>query len=1208
MLTLLFRCAACLVLSASAMLCASEPTLPEGWYVVSYPELGATAHGSGQKFNKDWPAQGTLVKGSGRGGTLFGAPLIDGRVDIRLIVPCDIVAVEVTPLDYRGTRQPKGIDIFIDNTLAKQIDLEHGPGKPVRIPIAGQGQTISIVVTSEHPLEQLANGKTGAPWGGWSRLRVLSTTNLPHMLRPVDGFAVARHDVNIAPTAGSQIAGEVEVVGQPRMSKGHPRTLWDQEDVAHYKAMLKTSPELAQQFAGLKAAMDLRITQPVNVPPAEQDQNGKWLHLSDQAEFGTSKRSAVHNQLALDVANLGTVYQLSGEEKYAEFAKRILLEYAVHYPNYAMGARPGFNHSPSKAFDQILGDAIWIIPMARGYDLIYTLPSITPEERERIEKGFLHEVATLIASNRGMYQASTNWAAIGTTAILIIGVATDTQAFVDIALWGKGGTEEKPNGGLFSAHFGPKAISADGLWTEGAMGYQFMALQALITNAEILWHHGIDLYRYRDGALKSLFDSPLQISYPNLRTPAIHDSGYGSIVSGDAYLYEYAYRRYRDPAYLLVLNQVGRHFAATYQQFPVSILYDRDRSEQVKPVEWKSVNFFGVGFGILRQTTDAGTTSLLMDYGPHGSHGHPDKLNIDLYAFDDRLIPDPGSAWYEQAIYRDWYATTFSHNTLVVDMKNQRGAAATQVIYSPGDRIAVQRAWTDAAYPGVIMDRSLFLTPGYVADIFGAFTRLPRVLDLAWHIRGEFSSELPLTEWALPEPIQPGYSELIEVRRAETDQAWSADLTRNNTTARFIAAGGTPTEVIVGAGVMGMEKPPTIVQRRVASETVYGNVVDISGGSEAYVTGVEQSGSLTDGFGLLTVHTRVGSDLCFATFTPGSYSAGDLRSDAQQAFVSRQGDAIVALSLGGGTTLQVAGVVLTREPAGLASLEQTSTGAYVLANPSPAEAVVSITLPALAGMQAFVLDHEGKRTGPATIEEAAGVRRVRLAATGRVEFSPAGVASAFDVRQAMLAKRQAEQEAEVARERNECAARTAVRAAEATANPVPAGVISVVNGAAMSDQAGGKVFVSATKRGAVGDSFGGWNGIGHWLEYTVTVPAEGYYHLTICYCTQDDLAERQIMVNGVEQEPFAPMVLATTGGYSNGSDDWRLFTAQNPVSGKPLLLKLTTGENILRLTNLNGRATNLNYVAVHSPDVQPTRDLVGGRLAEQLAAEPAPAP
>ena len=118
------------------------------------------------------------------------------------------------------------------------------------------------------------------------------------------------------------------------------------------------------------------------------------------------------------------------------------------------------------------------------------------------------------------------------------------------------------------------------MWAEGAMGYQFMALEALVMDAEVLWHHGIDMYRYHNCALKRLFDTPLQFCYPDLTTPATHDSGRDSIVGGDSYVYEYAYRRYRDPSYLLILNQTGRHLDAHFQQFPVSVLYDRDPKEK----------------------------------------------------------------------------------------------------------------------------------------------------------------------------------------------------------------------------------------------------------------------------------------------------------------------------------------------------------------------------------------------------------------------------------------------------------------------------------------------------------------------------------------------------------------------------------------------------------------------------------------------------
>ncbi|MGI5869759.1 MAG: heparinase II/III domain-containing protein [Kiritimatiellia bacterium] len=1188
---------ASLVWGASFQATAAEATPPDGLFNAALTALGATAKGSGAPFNKDWPPNNALVAGMGRGGTLFGVPLVGGRVDIALIIPVDIAAIEVVPLDYHGTRQPKAIDIFVDGKLVKKADLPETPGKPIRIALGARGQTVGVLVTDEHPIRTLANGRQGPAYGGWSRLRVLTTTDVPALLRPVDAYAVERNEQNIAPTAGAAVTGGVKVHGRPRQTKGHPCTIWDAEDIAHYKSMLKTSPELRAQLDGLVQAMDKRITQPVGVPPAEKDENGNWRHFSDIAPFNGGTYGKAHNQLSLDIANLATVYALTDEAKYAEFAKKMLLDYADAYPNYAIGARPGFNHSPSKAFDQVLGDATWVVQLARGYDLIYNLPSMTPEERRRIEEDLLGGVGELIIRNHSMLEAPTNWSAIGTTALLIIGCATDNPTFISTALHGICGTPEKPTGGLYDRHFSAKAIDADGMWAEGAMGYQFMALQALICNAEILWHHGVDLYSHRDGVLKSLFDSPLQFAYPNLKTPAIHDSGYGSILGRESYLYEFAYRRYRDPAFLFVLSQTGRHLGASFQQFPVSVLYDLDPKAEAKAVEWKSVNFFGVGYGILRLTSEAGTSSLLLDYGPNRSHGHPDKLNIDFYAYNDRLIPDPGMVWYEQPLYRQWYRTTLAHNTLVVDELDQNPAGATQVVYGPATTFGIQRAWTQDAYPGITMDRSLFLTPEYLADIFGAFSRLPRKMDLAWHIRGDFQSDLTMEPTTFPTPVENGYSALANVRRAQVEQSWRADIGLDGHMTRFIAAGGPPTEVIVGDGHLGMERPPTILQRRQADSTVYGNVVDVSDTAEGHVKSVRQEGGLEQGHAFLEIQTARGTDTCFAAFRPGTHKAGGIATDAQQAFVIRDGKAVRALYLGGGTLLEAGGVMLKRSEPGLAYLELRENGSYVVSNPSSSNAVLAIRHPGLAGKTAYRLDHEGRRLGEVKdVKISSGMVELALQGAGQVEFAAPGVMGLLESRQALLLRRQEEQEAANAAARKACEERTAQREAEARRHPAPKGAIVVLNAAEKCGEGGGSVKVTTTKRAAVGPAFLGWDSIGHWVEWKFVVPAEGCYCLSLCYCCQDAEAERIISVNGVEQEPFAPMKLPATGGYSNTSDDWRVETAMNPVNGKPLLLKLDKGENIVRLMNSNGRSANVNYIALTSPDVAVSRQLLAAQV------------
>ncbi len=161
----------------------------------------------------------------------------------------------------------------------------------------------------------------------------LTKTDLPALMSPVDTYSVARSESNIAPTAGSAITGGVKVYGKPRKTQGHPCTIWDKEDIAHYQSMLKTSPELKAQLDGLIQGMDKRMTQPVGVPPAQKDENGNWRHFSDVASFNGGTYGKAHNQLSLDIANLATVYALTGEAKYAEFAKKILLDYAEAYPN-----------------------------------------------------------------------------------------------------------------------------------------------------------------------------------------------------------------------------------------------------------------------------------------------------------------------------------------------------------------------------------------------------------------------------------------------------------------------------------------------------------------------------------------------------------------------------------------------------------------------------------------------------------------------------------------------------------------------------------------------------------------------------------------------------------------------------------------------------------------------------------------------------------
>ena len=1152
--------------------------------------LGATASFSGAPNNKAWLANNAIPEETAKGGPrgcLFGAPMEGGTITIRLLTACDIERVDLKQLDYGGTMNVKRAEIAVDGKVVATVDLQELPNQFQEFPVKAHGSVVSVKCLATFPPRTLKDGKKGVNYGGWARVRVLTSTDVTAMVKAPDSYSVTPVPAAVMPT-GTAASGAGEVFGKPRVAKGHPCTTWDKEDAARFRAMLKTSAVLQGQAKGLRAAMDRRITEPVSVPQPVKGSDGQWQHVSD------SSVGKVHNALSLDLANLGTAYQLFGDEKYAAYARKLLLAYADAWPNYGVGARPGFRHDPSKVFDQRLGDATWLLQVAIGYDFVREAPCFSDADRETIARDLVAGSARFIAQNKSQLRSATNWSAIACASILAAGYACEDEELVNIALygvnwtdrrakrkgdplsvpnkWWEGTPNARPSG--VELHFSEKAIDVDGMWCEGAMGYQFMALQALVVDAEMLWRHGIDLYRYRNCALKCIFDSPLSFAYPNLVSPAIHDSGNVSIVGYNSHLYEYGYWRYRDPKYLEVLRRIGRRLTASFQQFTISTLYDTDLSAVGTSVEPASANLNGVGYGILRTTDARGTRSLLLDYGPNRSHGHPDKLNLDLWAFGELQIPDPGTAWYETPIYRNWYHTTFAHNTLNVDLQEQKACGAELLCYAAGDAFGLMRARTDEAYPGVTMDRAVFLTRDYVADLFGAFSRMPHTYDLTWHPRGNggVPQGVEGQPFALSEPRAAGYSELKDLQAYTLAQGSLAIPFENKglaTTFHAVAAEEGETTLVTATANIKPNAPAEhpLFERRVASETIFGNVFDLSGKSGNIVS-VEQRGSAKAGCAQLVIRKADGSvDVCFAVTRDGAFAKRDTQvsSDAQMGFRSIAADhqTVQVMALAGGTQYVCGGHLLKLSVPGGAIVERTETGSYLIRNTSSVGNTVTFTTP---GVKASYTLKPGETR----------------------EYLPKGAKPIADYKAAMLKKLAEEAAAAEAKRQAEIAARVKARAEAAAKLPAPEGTTVVVQAEDFVDVKGGELTVTDKKTAAVGTSFSRWDPDGMSVTWAVTVPAEGYYNVSLVYCS-DVNRTRGMTLNGEEVADTATAVIPASGGFSNGADNWRVFTYPE-VDGKGALpVKFKAGANTFTLTNLGGGGVNMDYLLITSPDVTPER-------------------
>jgi hypothetical protein len=824
----------------------------------------------------------------------------------------------------------------------------------------------------------------------------------------VEGYEVNTSPAHIAPTVAMR-AETVEVFGRPRMTKGHPNTYWDQEDINYYKELLKTNEALQKQLARIRETMDQRIAEPIRIPPPQKGSDGKWLFpgdyfpaLPDQKKDSPQARFTAHfSRDADDVSNLGTLYALTGEEKYAEYARKLLLAYA-HASQW--GISPEYNmRGESGMSGSLLGESFSMMCWARGYDLVYNLPSWTEEDRRRVHDEFFYPIAltalypgTLGRPEEPWFACTrTNRGLFGAVAVLMAGCATDDQELISAALYGVHPTitrsdkvngnqwpppklwtvasADKPSHGLLTRYFAPDCIRG-GMWVEPSVGYAFYTLGSMVGAAEILWHRDIDLYRHHNAIFKSMFDFPILYSYADGTVPGIGAGRAPLFTGGVCASYEYAYRRYRDPRYrAMIVDSKGERAGLQLSlsrmgRAPTSLFLDLDSKEVAATHERPSVNWPLVGPGVLRTPAPGGQglqQTLILMSGPSVSKAAPDKLHVELFALGDILMPTPGSFRpYTQPILKKWYNTTLAQNTLTVDEKSQgsyynKSAVAPhsdQLVFAPAATLGLQRAWTDSVYPGVTMDRAVFMTSEYFADLFGVFSTVPHTYDLAWHIRGDVSSPLPFKPLTFPEPVADGYVTLTNVRQAPAaDAPWAMTFTREAHVARLHGAAAPGAQVIVGDGGLFHDKvmlansekeptAPTVLERRCgASSTLYGNALDYADGKEGYVRSVSQEGGLAVGYGLLTVETAKGTDLCFVAYRPGTYKAGGLETDAVQAMVTMDGQTVRSLYLGGGTVLKAAGATLERSGPGLAYLERLVDGTYVAGNPSPTDATVTVT-------------------------------------------------------------------------------------------------------------------------------------------------------------------------------------------------------------------------------------------------------------------------
>ena len=422
------------------------------------------------------------------------------------------------------------------------------------------------------------------------------------------------------------------------------------------------------------------------------DDGWGWQGPNDHYWFvGYANHWNWQNHYIPAVLYLARAYMLTGNPRYAHKTAVMLDRIAEIYPamDYHTQSRYGrLQEAQGAHYGGKIVNLIWetgvLATFAEAYDAIwesidadqalYTLTGRTgPEIRAHIEANILEEgidayFAHEIRGNFGMHQRALVYAALARQ-------HGDTDAWLD-GLFNDPGASPLHIGLNYALY---NLVYRDGLPFETAPGYNFSWVANLTQIGETL--RLTDRSLYEISKMRALYDGVLDMVNCGQFTPSVGDSGSvsGGTVARDAYIYQAAYRAYRDPRYARHLASFDATGEASFTRYE-DLFLPRIESTAESPQPLHPRLLDGYGMAILCNRADSVSASLY--YGYRGGHGHNDRLHFELFAHGHPIMPDLGYPDFMNAyvpgIY-SWSKNTIAHNTVTVNASRGLGNQAGTV-------------------------------------------------------------------------------------------------------------------------------------------------------------------------------------------------------------------------------------------------------------------------------------------------------------------------------------------------------------------------------------------------------------------------------------------------------------------------------------------------------------------------------------------------
>jgi len=458
--------------------------------------------------------------------------------------------------------------------------------------------------------------------------------------------------------------------------------------------------------------------------------------------------------------NAGVIYQLSKDDKYANYVRDMLLAYAQLYPTLDVHPkRKVKSQNPGKLFWQSLNEAMWLVYTIQAYDLVHD--TLSAANIKTIEGDLLRPVSLFMSEGQpSTFNKVHNHGRWATAGVGMAGYVLDEPEWVEKSLFdlkksGKGGFVKQLE----------MLFSPQGYYNEGPY-YQRFALLPFVTFAKAIENNEPQrkIFEYRDGILLKAIDTTIQLSYNGLFFPindAIKSKGIDTIelVQGVTA----AYGLTNDAGYLDVAKKQNQ-IVLTGDGLKVAQALDKS---QEKPYVFKSVAFGDGNDGkqgalVVMRSDVGGDQALLFKPAAQGlGHGHFDKLTWQFYDHGNEIVSDYGAARFlnVEAKYggrylpeNETYAKhTVAHNTVVVDETTHFNANVevgnnnhpTLNFFETNQYGTVSSGQIKTAYKGVELERTLALVnlpeldSTIAVDMFNVTANKAHQLDLPLHYKGQ---------------------------------------------------------------------------------------------------------------------------------------------------------------------------------------------------------------------------------------------------------------------------------------------------------------------------------------------------------------------------------------------------------------------------------------------------------------------------------------